>query len=64
MKFARSRTLLENSYPDLDESQPTLLRKLVQDVVNPKDQSDMSAYINSTIEFLKIDKNKSLQKPS
>ena len=53
MKFARPRTLLENSYPDLDETQPTLLRKLVQEVVNPKDQSDMSTYINSTIEFLK-----------
>jgi len=58
MKFAKPRTLLENSYPDLDEPQPILLRKLVQEVVNPKEQSDMSTYINSTIEFLKNRKNR------
>jgi len=53
MKFRRPRILLENQYPDLDETQPVMLKKLVQEVVNPKPDSNMSRYIDATIEFLK-----------
>ena len=53
MKFSKPKILLENNYPDLEISQPDLIRKLINEYVYPPEKSIFSDYYNSTIEFLK-----------
>ena len=53
MKFSKPKILLENNYPDLEISQPDLIRKLIKEYVYPPEKSIFSEYYNSTIEFLK-----------
>ena len=64
MKFSKPKILLENNYPDLEISQPDLIRKLIKEYVYPPEKSIFSEYYNSTIEFLKEklrSKNKKVQ---
>jgi hypothetical protein len=53
MKFPRPRTLVTNEYPDITDDQPTLFRDVIENLIYPQPNSDMDAYINSSIEFLK-----------
>jgi dUTPase len=53
MKFPRPRTLVTNEYPDITDDQPTLFRDVIENLIYPQPNSDMEAYINSSIEFLK-----------
>ena len=53
MKFPRPRTLLQNPYPDLNEDQPTILRHLVSELINPPPLSETAVYIDSTIKYVK-----------
>ena len=53
MKFSKPKILLENNYPDLEISQPNLIRKLIKEYVYPPEKLILSEYYNSTIEFLK-----------
>ena len=52
MKFPRPRTLTENEYPDITESQPILLRKLVCELINPLPNTPYDKYIDETIKFV------------
>ena len=53
MKFSKPRILLENNYPDLDISQPALLKRLVDEIIYPPENSSISDYIDTTIVYLK-----------
>ena len=53
MKFSKPKILLENNYPDLEISQPNLIRKLIKEYDYPPEKLILSEYYNSTIEFLK-----------
>ena len=46
MKFSKPRILLENNYPDLDISQPALLKRLVDEIIYPPENSSISDYID------------------
>ena len=58
MKFPKPKHLVINEYPDLDITQPELLRQFVQNYVHPKENSYMDRYISRTIEVLKQAKSK------
>jgi hypothetical protein len=53
MKFPKPRHLLTNDYPDLTEDQPTILKKLVTQVINPEANSQQAEYIDATIKYIK-----------
>ena len=53
MKFPRPRTLTVNPFPDLQEDEPTMYRKFIQDIVYAPTNSTMDMYYNSTIKYLK-----------
>ena len=53
MKFSKPKILLENNYPDLDISQPALLKRLVDEIIYPPENSSISDYIDTTIVYLK-----------
>jgi len=62
MKFPRPRTLTINKYPDLQEDQPTILQKLVADLINPVPKSEMDRYIDETIKYIKNKEKESSKK--
>jgi hypothetical protein len=49
MKFPKPKQLVENEYPDLDMTQPELIKHFVQDIVFPTENSLMDKYIYQTI---------------
>jgi predicted aspartyl protease len=53
MKFPKPKNLVSNDYPDIDITQPELLRQFVQNYVHPKENSYMVKYYSRTIEVLK-----------
>jgi len=53
MKFPKPRHLLTNDYPDLTEDQPTILKKLVTQIINPEENSRQAEYIDATIKYIK-----------
>ncbi len=53
MKFPKPRHLLTNDYPDLTEDQPTILKKLVTQIINPEPNSQQAEYIDATIKYIK-----------
>ena len=53
MKFSKPRILLENNYPDLDISQPALLKRLVDKIIYPPENSSIAEYTDTTIVYLK-----------
>ena len=57
MKFPRPRVLLQNDYPDLIESQPELVKSLIE-TVKPPENSPMDEYLKASIDFLKKQKGK------
>jgi hypothetical protein len=57
MKFPKPKNLTENKYPDLEISQPELIKHFVQDIVYPKENSPMCRYIEQTVLYLKETKS-------
>jgi hypothetical protein len=53
MKFPKPKQLVENEYPDLDMTQPELIKHFVQNIVFPTENSLMDKYIYQTIVALK-----------
>lgn len=53
MKFPKPKQLVENEYPDLDMTQPELIKHFVQNIVFPSENSLMDKYIYQTIVALK-----------
>ena len=61
MKFPKPKTLLVNDYPDLGESHPDILKRLVQEIIHPAENSPLGKYLDSSISFLK-EKNRNRAK--
>jgi hypothetical protein len=61
MKFPKPKHLTENEYPDLEISQPELIKHFVQDIVYPKENSPMCKYIEQTVLYLKETKSNKAQ---
>ena len=61
MKFPKPRHLLKNEHPDLVVDQPTIFKKLINEIIYPEKNSKKDRYIEETIKFLK-DKAKIKQK--
>ena len=53
MKFSKPKILQENNYPDLDISQPALLKRLVDEIIYPPENYPISDYID-TLFFAKL----------
>ncbi len=56
MKFPKPRTLLINEYPDMVLTEPSLMKKLVQEVIKPEPESQMGKYLDQSILFIKEQK--------
>jgi predicted aspartyl protease len=64
MKFPKPRYLVANDYPDLRESQPDLIKKRVQEIVYPKEGTEMQKNLDQSIEFLKAQQKERAKKAS
>jgi hypothetical protein len=64
MKFPKPRYLVANDYPDLKESQPDLIKRLVQEIVYPKEGTEMQKYLDQSVEFLKPQQKERARKAS
>ena len=51
MKFSKPKILLENNYPDLEISQPNLIRKLIKEYVYPPEKSIFPNIIIQLLNF-------------
>ena len=43
----------ENNYPDLDATQPALAHNVIQNIINPKNNTPMNTYIENSITYIK-----------
>jgi hypothetical protein len=64
MKFPKPRFLVANDYPDLRESQPSLIKRLAQENVYPKEGTKMQKYLTQSVEFLKAQQRARAKKAS
>jgi hypothetical protein len=53
MKFPKPKQIFENKYPDLNLTQPELIKHFVQDIAYREANSIMDKYITQTIDFMK-----------
>jgi hypothetical protein len=53
MKFPKPRELKINEYPDLALSQPELFKKMISQIVYPKDKTEYGLFVENSIKFMK-----------